>query len=72
METQNFQGTSQAGDFQSALQEAINEALTAFSFIDGAAISDQRIAWKLIEISGSKGGFLGEKTITVTIEARAD
>lgn len=66
MKTQNFQGTSQAGDFQSALGEATNKALEALS----GNVSDQRIAWKLIEISGSKGGLLGEETITVTIEAR--
>ena len=66
MKIQQFQGTSKEGDFQSA----INEALKFLSFIDGATISDQRIAWKLIEISGSKGGFLGENAITVTIEAQ--
>ncbi|MEH2439303.1 hypothetical protein [Nostoc sp.] len=70
MKIQQFQGTSKEGDFQSALQEAINEALKVLSFIDGATISDQRIVWKLIEISGSKGGLLGENAITVTIEAQ--
>lgn len=70
MKIQQFQGTSKEGDFQSALGEAISEALKALSFIDGTVISDQRIAWKLIETSGSQGGFLGETTITVTIEAQ--
>jgi predicted dehydrogenase len=63
---QQFQGTSEEEDFQSALLEAINKALEALS----VGTSDQRIAWKLIEISGSRGGLLGEKTITVTIEAQ--
>ena len=63
---QNFQGTSKEGDFQSALVEATNKALEGLS----GTTSDQRIAWKLIEISGSKGGFIGENTITVTIEAQ--
>ncbi|MEH1867102.1 MAG: hypothetical protein V7K69_19120 [Nostoc sp.] len=68
MKIQNFQGTSKEGDFQSALLEATNKALDALR----GDVSDQRIAWKLIEISGSKGGFLGENAITVTIEAQPD
>lgn len=63
--TQQFQGTSDAGDFQSALQEAISKALEALS----AGVADQRISWKLIEVSGINGGFVGENKITVTIEA---
>jgi len=66
MNIQNFQGTSEEGDFQSALLEATNKALEALS----NGTSDQRIAWKIIETSGSKGGFLGENVITVTIEAQ--
>ena len=64
--TQQFQGTSKEGDFQSALREATNSALEFFS----KDVSDQRIAWKLIETSGSTGGLLAEKTLTVTIEAQ--
>ncbi len=63
---QNFQGTSEEGDFQSALLEATNSALEFFS----KGVSDQRIAWKLVETSGSTGGLLGERAITVTIEAQ--
>ncbi|MEH1819155.1 MAG: hypothetical protein V7L31_08770 [Nostoc sp.] len=63
---QQFQGTSEVGNFQSALNDAINQALKALS-ID---TSDQRIAWKLIEVSGSKGGLLGEQSINVNIEAQ--
>jgi hypothetical protein len=66
MNIQHFQGTSKEGDFQSALQEAIQKALDALK----GNVSDQRIAWKLLETSGSKGGFLGENTIIVTIEAQ--
>lgn len=62
---QQFQGTSEGEDLQSALQSAIAQAIEAF--IKDTA--DQRIAWKLIEISGSRGGFIGERTVTVTIEA---
>ena len=66
MKIQQFQGTSKEGDFQSALREATNSALEFFS----KDVSDQRIAWKLIETSGSTGGLLGERAITVTIEAQ--
>ena len=66
MTGQNFQGTSNEGDFQSALLEAINIALGALS----GNTADARIAWRLIETSGSSGGLLGERAITVTIEAQ--
>jgi hypothetical protein len=63
---QQFQGTSKEGDFQSALREAISKALNDLS----GNGSDQRITWKLVKTSGSYGGFIGENTITVTIEAQ--
>ena len=65
---QHFQGTSQEGDFQSALSEAISTALDALS----VGTADQRIAWKLIETSGSRGGLLGENSITVTVAAHVN
>lgn len=64
--TQPFQGTSKTGDFQSALNEAINVAFNALR--DNK--SDFRLAWKVIEVSGSFGGITGERAITVTIEAQ--
>ncbi len=66
MKFPQFQGTSKEGDFQSALLEANKKALEALSI----GTSDQRIEWKIIKISGSKGGLLEENTITVTIEAQ--
>jgi hypothetical protein len=66
MPGQNFQGTSNEGDFQSALLEAVNRALEALR----GNTADARIAWRLIETSGSFGGILGERAITVTIEAQ--
>lgn len=63
---QQFQGTSKGGDFESALSEAINNALNTLS----GNISDFRIAWKLLETSGVYGGITGETAITVTIEAQ--
>ncbi|MBW4620752.1 MAG: hypothetical protein KME17_15530 [Cyanosarcina radialis HA8281-LM2] len=65
-QTQNFQGTSQAGDFKAALGEATSKALHDLS----GNVSDRRIAWKPIEPSGSTGGIAGEESLTVTIEAQ--
>ncbi|MBW4627226.1 MAG: hypothetical protein KME49_17400 [Brasilonema octagenarum HA4186-MV1] len=64
---EQFQGTSEEGNFQSALNEAIRKALNALS---SPGTSDLRIQWKIIETSGSEGGFAGENTINVTIEAQ--
>lgn len=66
MPGQNFHGTSNEGDFQSALLEAVNRALEALR----GNTADARIAWRLIETSGSSGGIVGERAITVTIEAQ--
>lgn len=66
MKPQNFQGTSEEEDFQAALVKATNTALEALS----KGIPDQKIQWKIIEISGIKGGIAGVKEITVTIEAQ--
>ena len=68
MNGQAFQGTSEEGNFQSALMEALNRALDALS----GNVSDQRIAWRLIEMAGSFGGITGETAITVTIEAQVN
>ena len=68
MVMQKFQGNSKEGDFQSALSDATNKALEALS----KDISDQRIGWKVIEISGIKGGIQGENEVIVTIEAQPD
>jgi hypothetical protein len=68
MTTQTFQGTSKEGDFRSALLDATHKALDALR----GTVSDQRIAWKLVEISGSYGGFVDEQSITVTIHAQVN
>ncbi|MBP5977195.1 hypothetical protein HW132_31855 [Brasilonema sp. CT11] len=59
----HFKGTSEEGNFQAALDEAINNAVLS------SGISDVRIQWKIIETSGIRGGIAGENTINVTIEA---
>jgi hypothetical protein len=63
-----FQGTSKENDFQAALKDAIEKASEGLR----GNVADQRIAWQLIETSGSYGGFVGEQTITVTIEAEVN
>lgn len=68
---QNFQGTSVKGNFQEALLEATDKALEGLSSIGGTTISDQQIEWKVIEISGIKGGFGGQNIVNVSIQAKA-
>ncbi|MFN9872468.1 MAG: hypothetical protein ACK55E_13640 [Cyanobacteriota bacterium] len=56
-----FTATSASGDFSEALRGAIrsaDEALNALFF-----------TWKLEDVSGTVGGFVGAKTVSVTIEA---
>ena len=54
-------GTSKNGDFSEALSAAINAALeqNASDFV----------AWRLTDVSGAFGGFVGENTLTVTISS---
>lgn len=66
MAGQTFHGNSTEGDFQAALADAINNA----SAVLAANIADGRIAWRLCEISGRSGGIVGERTMTVAIEAQ--
>jgi hypothetical protein len=54
------QGTSNSGNFQEALDQAINAAQPT----GGADI----VFWKLGEVTGSKGGIVSASSITVTIE----
>jgi hypothetical protein len=58
---QKFEGTSNRGDFQEALQLAIEAAI--------AGTSATRITWKLLDVSGANGGIVPQNDLTVTIEA---
>ncbi len=57
---QQHQGTSNSGNFQEALDQAVNDAQPT----GGADI----VFWKLSEVTGSKGGIVPGNSITVTIE----
>lgn len=57
-----FEGTSNQGDFNEALQKAIAAALEG--------LSSTLITWRLLEVSGENGGFVGANNLTVTIEAQ--
>ena len=56
-----FEGTSNQGDFTEALQNAIAAAK------DG--LSSTLVTWKLLEVSGQNGGFVGVNELTVSIQA---
>jgi hypothetical protein len=57
-----FEGTSNQGDFNEALQNAIAAAK------DGLTTSF--VTWKLLDVSGQNGGFVGVNDLTVSIEAQ--
>lgn len=57
-----FEGTSNEGDFNEALQRAIAAALEG--------LSSTLVTWRLLEVSGENGGFTLANNLTVTIEAR--
>jgi hypothetical protein len=61
--TTQFEGTSSRGDFQEALQNAINAAQ--------AGVPSTLINWTLDEVSGQKGGFVNANELKVTIRAKA-
>ena len=58
-----FEGTSNQGDFNEALQKAIAAALEG--------LSSTLITWRLLEVSGENGGVVGANNLTVAIEAQS-
>jgi hypothetical protein len=61
-----FEGTSNRGDFQEALTNAVDNALNS------ASGADMLIAWELEKVTGERGGIAGVDNITVTIQTRTD
>lgn len=59
MEKKLFTGVAQNGDFATALQHALNQALES--------LRTDFIQWELESTSGKYGGFVQEHTISVTI-----
>jgi hypothetical protein len=59
-----FQGTSKKGNFQEALELAIQAAQKA------APGADRQVLWTLKEAAGRHGGIAGLNEVTVTIESR--
>ena len=60
-----FSGTSKNGNFQEALDSAIQAAADKLS--GGGA--DIRITWHLLFVSGVRGGIIGQNDLTVEIFA---
>lgn len=63
MPNKKFKGTSSKGDFQEALNKAVDKALSS---TPGA---DILIKWTLVYVNGEKGGLKPKNSITVTIDA---
>lgn len=62
-ESKYFTGVSDRGDFNEALHNAI-----AFA---KEQLFTNLVSWKLVEIAGRDGGFVGEKHLVVRIDAAA-
>jgi len=63
MKQSTFKGTSDNGNIQEALEDAIQNALSN--------LPTTLIQWTLKEISGENGGFVNVRKVFVTIEAHA-
>lgn len=63
MSYKTFEGTSNDGDLQEALTNAIDTAL------ESTGVADEGVTWKLEEVKGEKGTIVGLNRITVTIQA---
>lgn len=66
MSTKKFEGTSNNGNFQEALEYAINNALTS------TGVADEGVTWTLANVGGRNGTLAGISELTVTIEADLD
>ncbi len=58
-----YEGTSNKGDLQEALEDALKDALTAVQH------TDPMVYYTLQKISGIRGGIAGFNELTVSIEA---
>jgi hypothetical protein len=63
-EQRSFKGTSKKGDYQEALQNAINAAQRSVRH------PDAMVEWAFRSASGRSGGFAGFREVTVTIDAK--
>jgi hypothetical protein len=61
-----YEGVSRRGDFQEALNDAVERALRA---LPGA---DRMVRYRVREITGERGGFAGVNVLRVTIEVAAE
>jgi ABC-type glycerol-3-phosphate transport system substrate-binding protein len=60
-----FTGTSDKGDFEEALNAAVQSAIDSRQ-----GHPDAMIEWKLKSVSGVNGGIAGFRKLTVSIEAK--
>jgi len=60
-----FEGTSNKGNLEEALESAIESAMASRK-----GIADAMVEWKVKDISGAQGGIAGVNRLTVTIEVK--
>ncbi|HLL99575.1 MAG TPA: hypothetical protein VK400_00845 [Pyrinomonadaceae bacterium] len=61
-----FEGTSGNGNFQEALDQAVQSAFAS------STTEDERLTWKLESVSGEYGSIAGINKLTVTIYGELD
>ena len=66
MASSKFEGFSNEGKFQEALEDAINNALTS------TGVADEGVTWTFRYLAGRNGTLAGLTELTVTIEAEFD
>jgi hypothetical protein len=61
-----FSGESARGNFQEALDAALSQLDKAMS---EQGVADGMASWKIVEVSGDRGGIAGQRNVKVTISA---
>jgi len=63
----NYSFTDANGNYQNAVEGAVVRAHDALSHANGQNIADLMFNWQVYAVTGTRGGFMGKRDITVTI-----
>jgi hypothetical protein len=66
----DYSGTDAEGNYQKALDAAIKAAHEAVSHAGGKVISDAMVSWQVVSVSGTHGGIMGKRDVTVTVHVK--
>lgn len=61
-----YEGESKAGKIQDALDEALNKL---DKDLNEGGVADALASWKVLDVTGKRGGFVGFRSVKVTISA---